>query len=815
MKYIKPTGVLVCAFISLFIIAACVSVQPAPKALDVEITDADEDKADNTSTIEIVPSGNFDVEVWVSSEKNPGSGVWYKEPQEIAYKLAKQKNLRFTMPGGMELTTINVDSKTTYQKMQGLGYSFEESTVYNLMKMSPEKREEVLRALVDPEKGIGINLMRICLGTADFTARKFYSYDDMPEGETDVELKHFSIQKDIEYNIIKVLKEALSINPDLKFIASPWSPPGWMKTTDSLIRGYLKEEYTYVAAAYYRMAIQAYQEQGIPIYAMTIQNEPQYAGNYPGCLMDSDQMAELAIGIKKEFIAHGIKTKIFILDHNFNMALGYAGAILDDPVAYKAVAGTGFHDYGGTPSQMTPLHEEFPEKDIFFTERAVWGVGGMERIAEYIRNWSCTYNGWVTMLDSKIKTHHWPGTPGPTFLIQDADNPDNYWMTPEYYLLGQYTKFTTFGSRRIESGAGEMKTVTSVAFLNPDSTIALVVMNQSNITKYFNIMYNGNQATASIPANSVATYKWDAGIPASTAPYVMMELPNLAKGKKVKAFSESKTNPGKLAVDGKAATSWQSVKGKKQSISIDLGEETFYNVKKIILKWSSNYAKEYSIEFSVDGEEWKPVTDIKNGNGATDDLNVSVDARYIRINNINKGPQNTYGLNEVEVYGFESSYVPQMAFKGKGSNIVPGKIEAEDYDQGGDQVAYSDSDYNNNGGQYRKDGVDMESCAEGGFNVGWTAENEWLEYTLTVTKDGVYDITIRAAGMNSGKCHLEIDEENVSGSVGLAATGGWQSWQDVVVPGISLKKGTHIFRFACDSGGFNLNHFLFALSEGN
>ena len=165
---------------------------------------------------------------------------------------------------------IVVDDQRTYQTILGLGSSLEHSTCFNLSQLAPDQRAEVLKRLFDPQHGIGINLARICIGTPDFTNRPWYSYDDLPAGEKDPELKKFSIQQDRDY-ILPVLKQALEINPELLIFASPWSPPGWMTSTDDMIGGQLLPDFYDAYARYFVRFIQAYQNEGIPIYAITVQ----------------------------------------------------------------------------------------------------------------------------------------------------------------------------------------------------------------------------------------------------------------------------------------------------------------------------------------------------------------------------------------------------------------------------------------------------------------------------------------------------------------------------------------------------------------
>src|SRR5690554_1109045 len=451
------------------------------------------------------------VEVWFSSEYMSEDGRWYENPQwsdEIEYKLEKQPDLIIGKPDGRNMTTININPSLQYQTMLGFGSSIEESTVYNLWKMTPAKREEILRKLVDPDEGIGMNLMRVCFGASDFTARPFYSYDDMPPGQTDTALSNFSIQKDRDYKIIPTIQQALRYHPGLKILASPWSPPGWMKTSDSLVRGRLKAEYIPVLAQYYRKAVQAYEAEGIPVYMMTLQNEPLLEIDYPSCYMSAQQSGELVKALRAELDNYNINTRLLVYDHNPDGAGDYLTGIFSDSDARKAADGVAFHDYHGALSILLEVRNKYPEKNIYLTERSVWGTYGMDRVIRYIRNGARSYNMWVTMLDSNIATHQWIGTPGPNLFIQKAGAPERYWVTPEYYLFGQYTKFVRYGAKRIYSNYGSTETVTNVAFLNPDNTMVVLVVNQTSSPRRFKILSPDGQITAAVPAKTVATYKW-------------------------------------------------------------------------------------------------------------------------------------------------------------------------------------------------------------------------------------------------------------------------------------------------------------------
>ena len=452
------------------------------------------------------------VHAWYSSESAKGPRAWLQGPQEIPNRLSPRPAISFRARGETTGAVVRVDPTITYQPIEGIGSSLEESTVYNLMRMSPAARTRALRALVDPEVGIGMNLMRICLGTSDFTARQFYTYDDLPPGEKDPGLKRFSIQKDIDYQIIRLLREALAINKGLRLIASPWSPPGWMKNSGAIIGGSFLSEYTDVYARYLRMAVQAYSEQGVPVYALTLQNEPLYVPpDYPGCRMTAEQQRDLAPAVRRELDAHGLETRILIYDHNFDRAVEYATVILRDARARQAVYGTAFHSYAGRPGAMTELHEAHPDKAVWFTERSYWGANGMAEVAQFFRNWSGTYTGWVTMLDSELKPEQWTGTPGPTWLVQNAKDPDEVWFTADYYLVGQLSKFVKAGALRIDSSSSaDNPSIQHVGFLNPGNEIVLVTINRSDRPQEVTVVAAEKQFQDTLPPKTVATYTWKA-----------------------------------------------------------------------------------------------------------------------------------------------------------------------------------------------------------------------------------------------------------------------------------------------------------------
>jgi len=431
---------------------------------------------------------------------------WWISSSDMSTKLARQEPLDFVPGDSSARTVVRVDSSRTFQSILGLGSSLEHSTCYNISKLPEDEQDKVMASLFDPQEGIGMSLMRICMGTPDFTASAWYSYDDMPPGQTDPDMKHFSIEKDKEY-VLPILKLALQKNPDLVFFASPWSPPGWMKTNDSLCGGRIEPQHFGALARYFVKFVQAYEAEGIKIHAITPQNEPGYFPNsYPTCGWNPIQQRDfIRDHLGPEFQTRGIATRIWCFDHNFNNP-EFPTAILSDNEAAKYVDGTGFHHYEGKPAAMTTLHERFPDKHVYFSEGSVFGIEGAAEIIALLRNWARSYNAWVTVIDHRRKPNPGPHDCSPTCVVLNSDTLELDYRF-DYYMYGQFMKFIRPGAVRIDSTL-PLKSLPNVAVRNPDGTLVLVVANLKGSRQTFDIEWQGRHLTVPLEGNSVATYRW-------------------------------------------------------------------------------------------------------------------------------------------------------------------------------------------------------------------------------------------------------------------------------------------------------------------
>lgn len=446
---------------------------------------------------------------------------WWVSTADLKQRLTEQPPLAWQAAGQTRGLRIEVIPVQMHQTMLGLGSSLEPATCSNLWRMSEANRERTIERLVSPTAGIGMNLMRICMGTPDFTGDPWYSYNDLGPGETDPELKRFSIEKDRAY-ILPVLKLAKQKNPDLLFFASPWSPPGWMKSTGTMIGGHLLPHWYPVYAEYFVKFIQTYAAEGIPIYAVTIQNEPGVDRAkeknpkwfYPSCHWTGEQERDfIRDHLGPAFRRAGLQTKIWCYDHNYKIrargddpGLAYSRTILSDPRAALFVGGVAFHGYAGKPEGMSVFHREFPNAPLHFTEGSVFGIKGGVELVEILRNGAASYNAWVTILDDQGKPNNGPFEASRTAITLNpaTGQPTEHF---DFFLYGHFMKFIRRGAVRVET-TGSGRGFANVAFRNPDGEVVLVVVNATGAEKRFSVVCVGQAAAVRLDGNSVATFVW-------------------------------------------------------------------------------------------------------------------------------------------------------------------------------------------------------------------------------------------------------------------------------------------------------------------
>ena len=389
---------------------------------------------------------------------------------------------------GADSVRIDVNTSQLYQTIEGFGASLTNAAAYLIH--TSEKREEIIKSLFSNGKdGVGISYIRLPMGGTDFQAiSPGYTYDEVPDGKADFDLKAFSIAKDKLF-VIPVLQSALKINPDLKIMATPWSAPGWMKSSLDINKyGKINHVniYANAYAEYFIKFIKAYAKEGINFDAITIQNEPDHSiDGYPTMKMSEKGQADfirkhLGPALRK----HGLKVKILIWDHNWDNT-DFSIDLLKDPQASEFIAGSAWHCYKGLPNATTVVHDAHPKKDIYYTECSggywdnnfghilKWSsenllVGGL-------RNWAKTALFWNLALDE----HSGPTNTkngckncrGVITILEDG----SFELNPEYYLLGQFAKFFKRGARRVWSS--EEANIISAAARNPDGQVVVFLSN--------------------------------------------------------------------------------------------------------------------------------------------------------------------------------------------------------------------------------------------------------------------------------------------------------------------------------------------------
>lgn len=449
------------------------------------------------SDSEIIISPNNQVDIWLTKS-------------DESVKLQKQNaNLAFNTNYNT-YQSIEINSSQTYQSIDGFGYTLTGGSVEVINQLTPVKKQQLLEELFGfSENSISISYLRISIGASDLNESVF-SYDDMPLGQTDIALSNFSLAPDNA--LILMLKDILLINPNIKIMATPWSPPVWMKDNNSTIGGSLQPIYYSVYAQYFVKYIQQMQLQGITIDAITPQNEPLHPGNNPSLSMSATQQADFIKNhLGPAFQAANINTKIVAYDHNCDKP-EYPLTVLSDSQTNLFVDGSAFHLYAGDISALSTLHNAFPTKNVYLTEQWTGSNGTFSGDLKWhlknvvigsMRNWSKNALEWNLANNSTYEPH----TPGGCTMCKGAltiVSSENFTRNVGYYIIAHASKFVPMGSVRITSN--QLPNLNNVAFKTPSGKIVLIVENDGVTTEIFNIKINEKWVTTSLDGGAVATY---------------------------------------------------------------------------------------------------------------------------------------------------------------------------------------------------------------------------------------------------------------------------------------------------------------------
>jgi glucosylceramidase len=460
--------------------------------------------------------------------------VWLSTP-DGAYRMADLGTVAFAAAKDVEAPTAVVDPNRKFQLMTGFGASITDSSAAVLYRLGPSERAKAMADLFATD---GLNFLRQPIGASDFTDEPAYTYDDVPAGQTDFALRRFSIAHD-RAQILPLLRQAARLNPELKIMGTPWSPPAWMKTNGSLVGGRLIDRPAIYRAyaAYLAKFVRAYRAEGVRVDYLSIQNEPQNRNpsGYPGMDLPSWQAAKVIEQLGP--MLRGQNIKILGYDHNWsehpNDAANtppdetadidhYPQELLSQPAA-RWVAGTAYHCYSGDPSAMTALHREFPAKDVYFTECSGSQSGdpantfsdtlkwhSRNLIIGSTREWAKTVVNWNLVLDETGGPH--TGGCGTCTGVLTVAADGTVTRNAEYYTLGHLARFVRPGAVRVDStsfGTTDWNgQIMDVAFVNPDGGTVLVAHNENDNPQEFAVRVGGRQFSYTLPGGALATFTW-------------------------------------------------------------------------------------------------------------------------------------------------------------------------------------------------------------------------------------------------------------------------------------------------------------------
>jgi glucosylceramidase len=448
----------------------------------------------------------------VQAQKEKTAGVWLTDPSQSVF--FQQSEAHFeksnTWPAD---PVITIDEKKEFQNIDGFGFALTGGSAQHIMAMSPAARAALLRELFTTDSNhIGTSYVRVSVGASDLSDHVF-SYDDVPAGQTDTSLNHFDLGPDLK-DVVPVLKQIIDLDPTIKVLGSPWSPPVWMKDNHDTRGGSLLPRYYRAYANYLVKYVLAMQEQGLRIDALTVQNEPLHPGNNPSMLMPAAEEAAFIKYLGPAIQEARLDTKIIIYDHNADRP-DYPLTILKDAEARQYVDGSAFHLYAGKIDTLSSVHDAFPDKNLYFTEQWVGAPGNFKKdIPEHIRkliigatrNWCRTVVEWNLAADSLNLPHTDRGGCDRCLGAVTIDG-DQVKRNPAYYIIAHAAKFVRPGSSRIASNTDEG--LPNVAFRTPGNQIVLIVLNNSEAPRSFTVEYKNRKIHPTLNPGAVATYVID------------------------------------------------------------------------------------------------------------------------------------------------------------------------------------------------------------------------------------------------------------------------------------------------------------------
>ncbi|MDR2805889.1 MAG: glucosylceramidase [Dysgonamonadaceae bacterium] len=439
----------------------------------------------------------------------------------------RKTTVAFSDKQNMSPSTIKLEPATRYQTMDGFGAAITGSSCYNLLKMQPIDRTTFLKETFSDTDGMAYSYIRISIGCSDFSLSEYTCWDNKAAG--------FALTPEENDYVIPVLKEILTINPKVKILGSPWTCPRWMKVNnlnelkpyESWTGGQLNPAYYQDYATYFVQWIEAFARAGITIDAITPQNEPLNRGNSASLFMGwQEQRDFVKNALTPQFKAAGLKTKIYLFDHNYNYDnMGdqneYPIRIYDANVDDEYVAGAAYHNYGGNREELLNIHNLYPDKELIFTETSIgtWNDGrnlavrlmdDMQEVAlGTINNWCKAVIVWNLMLDTERGPNRAGGCQTCYGAVDiDRSNYKTITRNSHYYIIGHLSSVIKPGATRIGTNGYKAGGITYSAFENIDGTYALVLLNNTGENKKITLDDDKHHFSYDVPSKSVVSYQW-------------------------------------------------------------------------------------------------------------------------------------------------------------------------------------------------------------------------------------------------------------------------------------------------------------------
>jgi glucosylceramidase len=441
------------------------------------------------------PKPGSEISIWVTSNQGRFSPAPHSRWQALSETSGADQ--------------IRLDPSLQFQEILGFGGAFTDAACYTFHQMPPSAREQLVHELFHSSE-MGLSVGRVPVGSSDYSA-KLYSFDD---GEPDPDLTRFSIEHDREY-ILPVLRLARMANPDLFIFSSPWSPPGWMKFNHSMLGGSMRNHYLPVYAHYYLKFLEAYAAEGVPVQAVTTQNEvdTDQDGRMPACIWPQEYEIQFVRDhLGPLFESRGLPVKIWILDHNYNL-WGRAACTLEDEKLRKYANAVAWHGYVGTPDMMSRLHDLYPQAEMHWTEggpdyidpgyQTDWCKWG-GTFSAILRNWCRSITAWNLALDERGRPNLGPFSCGGVVTVDSGTK--QVTRSGQYWALAHYSRAIRRGARRFDSQS-EAKDLEHVALENPDGQQVLVVTNR-NAPRTIELKLGNLTASVPLQANSLTTLAW-------------------------------------------------------------------------------------------------------------------------------------------------------------------------------------------------------------------------------------------------------------------------------------------------------------------